>query len=98
MSANSIYMYIELYAYVAHLLPQPFSARGPDMFVLFFACDVPTYYPSYLIESYSKGAWHCFCLVFGCKDPTYYQLFTARRFDLFVLSLGVTFPLITPVT
>lgn len=59
----------------------------------------PTHYPSYLIKSASKGAWHCFCLVSECNDPIYYpSYFEQRGLAFFVLSLGVTCALITPFT
>ena len=59
----------------------------------------PTHYPSYLIKSASKGAWHRFCLVSGCNDPIYYpSYFEQRGLAFFVLSLGVTCALITPFT
>lgn len=59
----------------------------------------PTHYPSYLIKSASKGAWHCFCLVSGCNDPIYYpSYFEQRGLAFYVLSLGVTCALITPFT
>ena len=61
-------------------------------FSFIFGCYIPTYYPSYLIESFSKGAWHCFCLVFGCNNPAYYPTYFKQGGLTFLSCLWVWHP------
>lgn len=47
-----------------------------------------SYYPSYLVESFCKGAWYCFCLAFGCTT----KLFWPRGFCISVVSFRCDIP------
>ena len=71
-------------------------SKGAWHFSLVFGCDIPTYYPSYLIESFSKGTWHCFCLFFGCNNPTYYLSYFEQGGFTFLLCLWVWHPHLLP--
>ena len=57
---------------------------------------IPTHYPSSLIESFSKGTWHCYCLVFVCNNPTYYPSYIVQEGLTFLPCLWVWHPQILP--
>ena len=82
-------------AVIIPLITPVILSKGAWYFSLVFGCDIPTYYPSYLIESFSKGAWHCF------NNPTYYPIYLIKSYSRFTVCLstfkGNKLPLMTLV-